>query len=73
MLTETSNPVHMEENLMAALGRILEAEREFNRREGITEKDHTLPERFLKEPLKEGPSAGSVVELDEMLEAYREL
>ncbi len=56
-----------------ALDNVLEAEREFNRREGITPEDDTLPERFLNEPLEEGPTKGSVVEIDRMLEDYRKL
>ncbi|MHC5038816.1 MAG: 4Fe-4S dicluster domain-containing protein, partial [Planctomycetota bacterium] len=56
-----------------SLDGILASERAFNRREGVTEKDDTLPERFRKEPLAEGPSAGSVVELDRMLEDYKKL
>jgi aldehyde:ferredoxin oxidoreductase len=54
-----------------ALDNVLEAEREFNRREGITPEDDTLPERFLSEPLEEGPTKGSVVEIDKMLDDYR--
>jgi len=52
--------------------RVINLERAFNVREGITRKDDTLPERFLKEPLPQecGASAGSVVELEPMLEEY---
>jgi aldehyde:ferredoxin oxidoreductase len=62
-----------EQTVGDALDNVLAAEREFNRREGIAAEDDTLPERFLKEPLEEGPTAGSVVELDRMLEQYRKL
>lgn len=52
--------------------RIINLERAFNVREGITRKDDTLPKRFLKEPLPKecGPSAGSIVELEPMLNEY---
>jgi len=52
--------------------RIVNLERAFNVREGMTRKDDTLPERFLKEPLPKecGPSAGSIVELEPMLDEY---
>jgi aldehyde:ferredoxin oxidoreductase len=52
--------------------RIVNLERLFIAREGITRKDDTLPKRFLKEPLPEGsgPSTGSVVELEPMLDEY---
>jgi len=45
-------------------------ERLYNLRVGFTREDDTLPPRFLDEPLKEGGSAGHVVQLDEMLAEY---
>ena len=55
--------------------RIINVERAFVVREGITRKDDTLPKRFLKEPLPPecGSSAGSVVELEPMLNEYYEV
>ncbi len=52
--------------------RIVNLERLFIAREGITRKDDTLPRRFLEEPLPEGsgPSTGSVLELEPMLDEY---
>jgi aldehyde:ferredoxin oxidoreductase len=52
--------------------RIVNLERLFIAREGITRRDDTLPERFLQEPLPEGsgPSTGSVLELEPMLDEY---
>jgi aldehyde:ferredoxin oxidoreductase len=52
--------------------RIVNLERLFIAREGITRKDDTLPRRFLKEPLPEGsgPSTGAVLELEPMLDEY---
>jgi aldehyde:ferredoxin oxidoreductase len=52
--------------------RIMNVERAYIVREGIRRADDTLPERFLKEPLPEecGASAGSVVELEPMLDEY---
>ena len=52
--------------------RITNLERAFNIREGLTRKDDTLPDRFLKEPMPEGPSKGQVVNLDLMLDEYYE-
>lgn len=54
--------------------RILATERIFNLREGIRRKDDTLPHRFLAEPLppESGASAGSVLELEPMLDEYYE-
>jgi aldehyde:ferredoxin oxidoreductase len=52
--------------------RIVNLERLFIAREGITRRDDTLPKRFLEEPLPEGsgPSTGSVLELEPMLDEY---
>ena len=52
--------------------RIVNLERLFIAREGITRSDDTLPFRFLSEPLPEGsgPSTGSVLELAPMLDEY---
>jgi aldehyde:ferredoxin oxidoreductase len=50
--------------------RIVNVEKAFNVREGMTRQDDSLPERFLKEPLPSGPSKGHVCRLEEMLDEY---
>jgi aldehyde:ferredoxin oxidoreductase len=52
--------------------RIVNLERLLIAREGITRQDDTLPRRFLQEPMPEGsgPSTGSVLELEAMLDEY---
>jgi aldehyde:ferredoxin oxidoreductase len=50
--------------------RIVNLERVYLVREGITRKDDRLPERFTKEPLPDGASKGSVFEMEPMLEEY---
>lgn len=50
--------------------RIVNMERAFNVREGLTRKDDTQPERMLKEPIPSGPSNGYVVNLEPMLDEY---
>ena len=52
--------------------RIVNLERLFIAREGITRADDSLPKRFLEEPMPEGsgPSTGSVIELEPMLDEY---
>jgi len=50
--------------------RIVNLERAFNIREGLTRKDDTQPERMLKEPIPRGPSKGCVVQLEPMLKEY---
>lgn len=67
--------VHNGLNLTAAdlqeIGeRIVNLNRLFNARFGVTRKDDCLPERLTKEKAPLGPSAGEVVELDQMLDEY---
>ena len=50
--------------------RVYNLERMFNIREGFGRKDDVFPERFLKEPMPDGPSAGQVFEADLLLEDY---
>jgi len=61
-----------EESVQTACERTVNLERAFIVLRGVRRKDDTLPRRFLEEPLPEdsGPSAGSVVELDDMLDQY---
>ena len=50
--------------------RIVNINRLFNIREGMSRKDDSLPERFTKEPAPVGLPKGQVVELDQMLDEY---
>ena len=52
--------------------RINTIERAFNVREGIRRKHDTLPRRLTHEPMPEGPSKGSVVNLDILLDDFYE-
>ncbi len=61
------------ENLERIGKRICVLRRAFNQREGLSRKDDTLPDRFLKEPEEEGPAKGEVVRLDVMLDDYYRL
>jgi len=58
------------EDILKIGERIYNLTRLFSLREGISRKDDTLPERLLKEPVKEGPTKGIVVDLDPMLDEY---
>jgi len=60
------------EDVRSAGERIVNAERLFNARWGIGRADDTLPRRFLEKPAgpQDSPSAGSVVELQPMLDEY---
>lgn len=61
------------EELLAIGERIVNLERCFNVREGVSRKDDSLPERFTREAMPEGPGKGQVVNLDAMLEEYYNL
>ncbi|MHA2023168.1 MAG: aldehyde ferredoxin oxidoreductase family protein [Candidatus Thorarchaeota archaeon] len=50
--------------------RIVNLNRLFNARFGVTRKDDCLPDRLTKEKAPLGPSAGEVVELEQMLTEY---
>ncbi len=50
--------------------RIVNLNRAFNIREGISRKDDSLPKRLVKEPSPKGPAKGHIVELDQMLDEY---
>jgi aldehyde:ferredoxin oxidoreductase len=50
--------------------RIVNLNRLFNARFGITRDDDVLPDRLIKEEAPTGPSKGQVVELDQMLNEY---
>jgi len=52
--------------------RIINIERAFNIREGLTRKDDTLPDRMTKEPLPDGPAKGQVIKLEPMIDEYYE-
>ncbi|MFC1885473.1 aldehyde ferredoxin oxidoreductase family protein [Thermodesulfobacteriota bacterium] len=60
------------EEVLTVGERITNLDRAFNVREGLTRKDDSLPDRFLKESLPEGESKGHVVNLDLMLDEYYE-
>jgi len=59
-----------EEALLTAGERIWNLQKLFNIRAGFTKADDTLPERLLKEPLKEGAPAGQVWEREPLLDEY---
>ena len=62
-----------EAELLKTGKRILDIERAFSVREGVTRKDDTLSEKFTREPLSKGPAKGGVVILDPMLNEFYEI
>jgi aldehyde:ferredoxin oxidoreductase len=53
--------------------RIWNVERSFNLKGGLDPSHDTLPERFTKEPILDGPAEGQVSRVDEMLPEYYSL
>jgi len=63
--------LHFTKESMWEIGeRIVNIERAYLVRGGITREDDNLPERFLKEPLPNGKSKGAVFEIEPMLNEY---
>lgn len=58
------------EHLTKIAERQVTLKRLFNAREGITKADDSLPDRFTKEPMPDGPGKGQVVDLEPMLSGY---
>ncbi len=61
-----------EEYLYKVGERLWNLERAFNTREGFSRRDDYLPERFIKESVKNGPIKGQIYEMDQMLDDYYE-
>jgi len=61
------------EHLYHIAERICNLRRAFNLREGLDRRHDTVPERFTKEPMPEGPGGGQVANLEVMLREYYEL
>lgn len=61
------------EELKKNLGEAIHTDFKLNQQFGVKKDDNTLPERFQKEPLKEGPTKGSTVDIQRMVDEYYEL
>ena len=70
LLTAATGLTYHGEDVRQIGERIVNLERLFNAREGISRTDDTLPHRFLHEPLPDsgGASDGAVLELEPMLD-----
>jgi aldehyde:ferredoxin oxidoreductase len=68
---EVVTGIHMSVNDVRRVGaRIVNIERAFNVREGLTRKDDTLPLRFREEILTQGLSKNTLFEQEPMLDEY---
>jgi len=61
------------EYLHKILGDAINRDYELNKKFGVKKEDNTLPERFQKEPLTEGPTKGSTVDIQRMVNEYYKL
>ncbi len=61
------------EQLLKAGERINNLERLLNLKLGLTPLQDTLPDRFIEEPLPEGPSRGEVIRISELVREYYHL
>lgn len=61
---------YTDEELLQCGERVWNNERLHNLRVGYTSADDTLPNRFLKDPIPDGPSKGNVHRLEELLPEY---
>ena len=61
-----------DEELLVTGERIFNVQKAFNARQGLTRKDdnYSVPEKFTKEPIKDGPCKGMIFERDLMLDEY---
>lgn len=56
--------------LKKTLADLISIEHKLNKKFGVKRQDDTLPERFQKEPLLEGPTKGSTVDIQRMVKEY---
>ncbi len=73
MLSSITGWDKKESDVLTIGERVTNLERVMNNRYGVDEKDDTLPERLLTEPLQNGASKGKVSQLLEMLPEYYNL
>ena len=61
------------EQIQKVMGDSVDLQFRLNRKFGLTRKDDTLPDRFTKEQLPRGPTKGSTVDIERMVDEYYDL
>ncbi len=61
------------EYLRKILADAINRDYKLNQKFGVKKEDDTLPDRFTKEPLMEGPTSGSIVNIEKMVNEYHKL
>jgi len=70
LLTTATGIDYPPDYLQKIMGDAIDLDFKMNRRFGTRREDDTLPERFQKEPLSEGATKGSTVDIDGMVDEY---
>ena len=73
LLTYGTGIKYTPDYLKKILGDSIEREYKLNLKFGLKKEDDTLPERFSTEPLLEGPTQGSIVDINKMVDEYYKL
>lgn len=61
------------ELIQKLMGNSVDLQFQLNRKFGLTREDDTLPERFTQDPLPRGPTMGSTVDIERMVDEYYDL
>ncbi len=61
------------DEIWAVCSHVSQVERDFNLREGLRVEEDTLPERFVGIPIPDGPSKGTVIDIDRLVKDYYEV
>ncbi|KYK36574.1 MAG: aldehyde ferredoxin oxidoreductase family protein [Theionarchaea archaeon] len=70
LLTAGTGTQYTPEYLQQIMDDSINVQRKLNEEFGITREDDTLPARFVNEPLTEGPTKGSTVNIEKMVNEY---
>lgn len=73
LLTYGTGLTYTPKYLKEVLGESINRDRMLNEKFGVSTEDDTLPERFLNEPLENGPTKESTVNIEKMRKKYYEL
>lgn len=73
LLSAATGKPWTKEELLKVSERVINLERVYNAREGFDRKDDTLPERFQKEPGKDGIGEGQLVNAPYLLDQYYQM
>lgn len=70
LLTAGTGIPYTPEYIDTIMGHCIDRDHELNKKFGVKKEDDTLPERFVKEPLSEGPTKGSTIDISKMVDEY---